>query len=393
MRLYVHDFGGYAFPFALSRALAARGHTVRHAWCASLQTTPPGAEGQAAVPGLTLAGLDLGRPLAKYQFATRWRQERAYGRLAARDLSAFRPDAVLSGNTPLDAQARLLAAAHRCGARFAFWLQDLIGVAAERLLREKVPVAGAAVGRYYLRLEQRLLRRSDAVVAITDDFRPLLSRWGVAPGRVAVVENWAPLAELPVRPPANAWAAAHGLDATVNLVYTGTLGLKHDPALLLALARHLADRPAVRVVVVSQGLGADWLRRHGAGQPNLVVLPYQPRAALPDVLGAAAVLLAVLEPEAGVFSVPSKVLTYLCAGRPLLLAVPSENLAARLVVREGAGRVVPPGDADALTAAAAALLADADARAEMGRRARAYAERAFDVARLADAFEAILSPR
>jgi glycosyltransferase involved in cell wall biosynthesis len=177
------------------------------------------------------------------------------------------------------------------------------------------------------------------------------------------------------------------------VLYAGTLGMKHDPELLAALAERLAAAaPDSRVVVVSQGAGADYLAeaRRSRGLNGLVLLPFQPFEALPDVLASADVLAAVLEPEAGTFSVPSKVLTYLCAGRAVLLSVPPENLAARIVAREGAGRVVPPGHTEAFVEAAAALLADPAGRADAARAARAYAERTFDIEAIADRFEGIL---
>ena len=164
--------------------------------------------------------------------------------------------------------------------------------------------------------------------------------------------------------------------------------MKHDPRLLARLADRLAETdPGARVVVVSEGAGADWLAEHA---PAVTVLPFQPFEALPDVLASATVLTAILEADAAAVSVPSKVLAYLCAARPILLSVPPDNLAARIVAREGAGRIVPPGDADAFAAAGAALLADAEAHAALAAAGRAYAERTFDVARVADRFEAIL---
>ncbi|HKD95954.1 MAG TPA: glycosyltransferase, partial [Gaiellaceae bacterium] len=173
-------------------------------------------------------------------------------------------------------------------------------------------------------------------------------------------------------------------------LYSGTLGFKHDPSLLLELARWAAGHDSV-VVVVSEGPGSDWLAREGADEPGLLLLPYQPYERLPEVLASADVLLALLEPDAGSFSVPSKVLTYLCAARPLLVSVSGDNLAARVVVRSGGGLVVPPKDPEALLAAAAALHADASRRAELGRSARAYAERTFDLERIADRFEQVLA--
>jgi glycosyltransferase involved in cell wall biosynthesis len=253
-------------------------------------------------------------------------------------------------------------------------------------------VFGALAGRYYSALERRILRHSDAIVVITEDFRPILRRWGISMARVTAIENWAPIDDLPIRPQANAWSSAHGLDKKRVLLYSGTLGMKHNPALLLRLAERFRGDEGIRVVVITEGPGAEWLRGHVAAArlDNLLLLPYQPFEVLPDVLGAAEVLLAVLEPDAGVYSVPSKVLTYLCAGRPLLLAVPDENLAARIVARVGAGVVVSPTEPASFVDEAVGLLADEARRVESGQRARAYAEATFDLVRITDRFEGVL---
>ena len=182
MRILSNDFGGYPYPVQLARELARRGHDVLHTHCASLTTTPGGATAPRTddPAGFETRGLALARPLEKYNFGRRFLQEREYGRLVAAAARAFRPDVVLSANTPLDAQAMLLRETRRQRARFVFWLQDIIGIAAERILRAKIPVAGALVGQHYVRLEARLLRQSDHVVTITDDFAPILRGWGVA---------------------------------------------------------------------------------------------------------------------------------------------------------------------------------------------------------------------
>jgi glycosyltransferase involved in cell wall biosynthesis len=133
-------------------------------------------------------------------------------------------------------------------------------------------------------------------------------------------------------------------------------------------------------------------RRDEEGLTNLRLLPFQPYADLPDVLGSADVLLALLEADAGAFSVPSKVLSYLCAGRPLLAAIPSDNLAAQVIRRSGAGFVVEPGDREALIAEAVGMLGDSALREELGGRARQYAEENFDIGVVADRFEPILDP-
>ncbi len=394
MRLVVHDYSGHPFQVQLSRALAARGHEVHHIHAAFFQTPKgPLARRPDDPAGFHPVALDIGRPFAKYSFVRRVRQEIAYGRLVAAEVARIGPHAVISSNMPLDPQAILARACRARGVRFVFWLQDLYSVAIDRVMRRRWPLVGAAIGARYIALERRLLREADAIVAISDDFRPMLERWGVARGRIAVIENWAPLPDMPCRPRRNAWSAAYGLDDRLVFLYAGTLGLKHDPSLLLALARALADRPEARVVVASEGKGADWLAAHRTelAADNLVLLPFQPFDVLPDMLAAADVLAAILEPEAGAFSVPSKVLSYLCAARPILAAMPAENLAARTIALAGAGAVVAPGDAAGFAAAARSLADDGARRARCGDAARAWAESHFDINRIADRFEAVLA--
>ena len=108
-----------------------------------------------------------------------------------------------------------------------------------------------------------------------------------------------------------------------------------------------------------------------------------------QVFASADVLVAILEPDAGVFCVPSKVFSYMCAQRPLLAAIPNDNLAARIVAEENAGLVVDPDDADAFVDAASKLFADA-LREQCGKAARDYAERNFDVDVICDRFCQIL---
>lgn len=401
MRLLIHDYGGYALTIPLSRELARRGHTVLHLY-AGYNTIPRGLlerrEGDPA--GLEFEALYTRQPLDKYSFVRRWQQEREYGRLLAGVIRQWRPQAVLSANTPLDAQAQALAAAREVGARFVFWLQDLLGEAAWRILRRKMPLVGKLVGGYYRALEARLARASDHLVLISADFQPRVAAWGVPSGQVSVIPNWAPLDDLPVSPKANPWSCqaldggALSLAEQFVYLYTGSLALKHNPGLLLALAQRVQALPA-RVVVVSEGPGADWLRKQadGLGVNNLHILNYQPYERLAQVLATADVLVAVLDAEAGAFSVPSKVLSYLCAGRPLLLAVPPENLAGRIVREAQAGVVVSPQDEEGFLAAAVALAQDGAQREAMGRAGRAYAESHFAIQPLADQFEMVCLPQ
>ena len=367
---------------------------VLHLHCGSFRTGK-GAVDDVSDGGLRVEGIALSREFAKYSPWIRFRQEREYGVKASARLREFVPDVVLSANTPLFAQKRLLSETKRLGSRFVFWQQDILGIGIRRVLERRYGRLGAMVGNRLVAFERSLLLASDAVAVISEGFLPTLEQLGIPTDKIYVIENWAPIDELPLRPRANEWARAHGLAGKRVILYSGTLGLKHDPAAIVQLARYFSNQDDVEVVVVSEGRGADWLRRRRDEESlrNLRLLPFQPYADLPDVLASGDVLLTLLEADAGAFSVPSKVLSYLCAGRALLAAVPADNLAAEVVHRSGGGLLVEPGHEAGLVAGATRLLADTGLREELGRRARRYAEENFDVASIGDRFEAILDPR
>ncbi len=394
LRVVVHDYVGHPFQVQLSRELARRGMDVLHVHCGSFRTGK-GAVDDDDIDGLRIEAVVLSREFARYSPWTRFRQEREYGLKASARVREFRPDVVLSANTPLLAQKRLLSETKRLGSRFVFWQQDILGIGIRRALEQRYGRFGTVIGNRFIGLERSLLIRSDAVAVISDGFLPTLEQLRIPTDKVYVIENWAPIDELPLRPRANEWARQQGLVDKRVVLYSGTLGLKHDPEAIMQLARHLSDQDDVEVVVVSEGRGADWLRRRREEErlSNLRLLPFQPYAELPNVLASGDVLLTLLEADAGAFSVPSKVLSYLCAGRALLAAVPSDNLAAEVVRRSGGGVLVEPGDEGGLVANATRLLADAGRREALGRQARRYAEENFDVAGIGDKFEAILAPR
>jgi glycosyltransferase involved in cell wall biosynthesis len=394
MRIIIHDYVGHPFQVQLSRELSRRGHDVLHLYCISF-VTPRGAlarrDGDPA--GFACRGIALSQTIPKTNFVRRFRLEAEYAKGLVAECSAFRPNVVLSANTPSIVQHRLARWCQRHDARLVSWIQDIYGLAAYRLLSRKLPGIGQLVGRYFIALDKSSARQSNAIVVISADFRDVLAAWGVEASRIHVIHNWAPLEEMPLRPRENDWSRAQRLGDGMRFIYSGTLAMKHNPALLLELAR-LLDRSQVgELIVISEGTGVEWLNQQVAklGLKSLRSLGFQPFEALPDVLGSADVLVAILEPDAGVFSVPSKVLSYFCAGRPVLLAVPRENLAARIVVDSGAGLVVEPSDIPGFCATAQELIASRQLRDELGRAGRRYAEAHFEITRIVDRFEAIVS--
>jgi len=395
MRILVNEFCGHAFQIELSRELARRGHNVLHLYFADNLSTPKG-DIESSVQGLSsfaIEGLHVPMKFSKHSILTRRKADIAYGKAASAKVEAFRPDVVISANMPLDAQNILQKAAKRHNAKFVFWLQDVYSSAVRFVLKRKLGPLAGIVASYYEGLEKKLLRSSNAVVCIAPGFQKIATEWGVKPSRAFVIENWAPLDEIRPMEKDNAWAREHGVDRDFCFVYSGTLGMKHRPELLLSLARSLESSGGAKIKVIAGGAGADWLRDNAQGvrKDVLQLLPFQPYNRVPEVMGASDVLIALLDSDAGAFAVPSKILSYLCAGRTLLLAAPRENHAAAVVERANAGIVISPDSADDFLKAATSLRENAGLRARYAANARAYAEKSFNIAGIADRFLEVFS--
>jgi glycosyltransferase involved in cell wall biosynthesis len=339
-----------------------------------------------------VTAISLDRPFKKHSYFIRQFQEIAFGRRLRAAAQAFRPDVVVLSNTPLASLQLVQSDCRRRNIPFVFWLMDLYSVAVHKILSKRMPVIGDVIGQGYRWLEKRQLVCSDKIILISEGFRQILDEWSIKPGKIEVMPLWAPLEEIPVREKDNPWSRRLRLVDTTNIIYSGTLGLKHNPAALSDLARKYKDRSDLRVIVISEGLGADFLEKVKAQDKlhNLVLLPFQPFEEMPNVLGAADIVITLLEPDAGAFSCPSKVLTYLCAGRAQVGAIPEVNRAARVIRESGGGVSVPPLDSQVFLDAVDRLVADPAERAGLGRMARLYAEREFDIRRLGEEFEGYL---
>jgi len=376
------DYGNYPFLFDLAANWPAQLGRMSYLFGMSQVARNTAASGVGEVrSGGIVFGL-RSEHAAPDHFLARHRAEARAARAAVEQLDRLNPDIVIGANNPLDIQAQIANWCRRRGRPFVFWLQDLRGLAMKSILKKRIPFLGAAVAAHYMSSEKRLLRRSAHVISIAEEFLPHVLSSGLPANRVSVIPNWAPLSRIPLRPKDNAWSRATGLSRQRVLLYSGNLGMKHNPAILLALCESLKSQPDTSVAVVAEGVGAAWLAEKAKerGLGNLCLRPFVTTEELPDVLGTADACIALLESDAAAYSVPSKIWTYFCAGKPLILSIPEDNQAALIVKKVGAGASNSPTDERRFVANCLDMLAKTpDERAAIGARGRAYAESNFNM--------------
>lgn len=124
---------------------------------------------------------------------------------------------------------------------------------------------------------------------------------------------------------------------------------------------------------VGDGADCGRIQRRAAAMKldNVRFLPLLDQNDFRGLLAASGICLVTQQQSVSEIAFPSKIVTYLAAGRPIIASVNSECEVARVVRESGAGRVVDAEEPEALSGALQELR-NADLL-QFGERAREYA--------------------
>jgi colanic acid biosynthesis glycosyl transferase WcaI len=238
-------------------------------------------------------------------------------------------------------------------------------------------------------LERFCLRQSAVIHIISDAFRPGLRALGVPDEKMALVYNWVDTGLIKSLPKDNAFSREYHLTDRFVILYAGNIGLSQGLEYVLTAAEHLVDHPDFLFVFVGDGGGREKLvdQAEKSYLSNVLFLPFQPRQRLSEILASADVALITLKRGMGAGSLPSKTLSGLASGRPLVVSVDEGSDTWNLVKQAEAGLCVPPEDPSALAQAILSLAQNPELCQCMGKNGRAWAEKYHSPQAAAEKFE------
>ena len=287
-------------------------------------------------------------------------------RLAGRPVDAV----FVYGTSPILQALGALAVGRIKRAAVVIWVQDL--------WPESLEVTGYVKWAPALALVRRIVsfiyRKADLLLVQSEAFCAEVAPMAGATPVVYFPNPGERLAEADEEQPALT------LPPGFNVVFTGNLGTVQALPTILDAAEQLRDIEDLRFVLIGSGSRADWLASEVSRRELLnVLLPgrFAPES-MPGIFAQASALLLTLSKSAILAkTVPSKLQSYLAAGRPVIAAIDGEG--ARIVETSEAGLAVPAEDADALARQVRNLYCASPARrAEMGEAGRRYYATHFD---------------
>jgi glycosyltransferase involved in cell wall biosynthesis len=376
--------------YELARRLVERGHrvTIVSRDTRRLEAGRDEAPGGRVVAREQVDGIDvlyLNVPYAnRYPTAVRLASFTAFT-VAASVAGALerKPDVVFASSTPLTIGIAGLLTARAKRVPFVFEIRDLWPA---------VPVAmgelrSAAAIRSAEWLERRLYAEAKRIVVLSEGSREELERRGIPEEKLVFIPNAADLDVFRPDVVNDSFRASLGLEGRFVALYAGAMGRAYGLDQLVDAAATLLRLGDEQMTIVAVGDGGERQRLEERAAAlrlgNLRFLPPVPKEELAGIVGAADVTLTIFAPHPILETTsPNKFFDSLAAGKPVVVNL--DGWLRRLVEEHGAGLWVPAGNAEAL-AGALSVLAGNPARVEqMGRNARALAEREFGRDEMAD---------
>lgn len=220
------------------------------------------------------------------------------------------------------------------------------------------------------------LKKSDRMLVVGEDMRKRLVRKGFPSARITRTHNWADLEFIRPLSKKNSFIEKYQLEGKFVVLYAGNFGRIYNFDDLLSAAEMLKGYQKIIFVMVGKGALRETIlhQTRSRGLANVLIVPFEPRSRLPEVLASADVSVVLLRKGMAGLSVPSKIYSLLASGRPILACVEEESDIARMVRESNSGFAVPPGDPKELAGAVRRLFENPDLRNTLGQNARRYAE-------------------
>jgi colanic acid biosynthesis glycosyl transferase WcaI len=251
------------------------------------------------------------------------------------------------------------------------------------------------LGRLLETFEFAAYRRAAGAVVLCQAFRDALSTHGFAADRVKIVRSPVDLERIRPVPAHPEFRTRWGVPRNAFVVlFAGSMGLKQGMTNIVEAAAILrATSPNIRWVLVGDGetkSGVLQLIERLNLQHNVRMLPFESEAKMSEMFASADVLLLNQLASVKDTVIPSKLLTYMAAGRPVIAAVSQSSQGAEILRDAGGGLIVQPEQPQALADGVSELEADSMRLEAWGKLNRHYAEANFDQTRILASLEASL---
>lgn len=257
-------------------------------------------------------------------------------------------------------------------APLVLWVQDI--------WPEALVATGFIKSRWILRMVELAVRYiyrfSDLVLIPSEGFRASVERWANKRKLIRFFPNTAEDASLRIERSAAYAPIAEEIAASFAIVFAGNIGTAQSCETIVSAAKLLQCHDSIKFYLVGSGSMANSTRQdiEDCRLTNVIMTGQVPAEDMTLIFASASVLLLTLRNESSLAAtIPSKLQSYLAAGKPIIASCNGE--AASVVRKANAGLVCPAEDPLTLANAVLSLFQlTPEERARLGKNGRAHYE-------------------
>lgn len=255
-------------------------------------------------------------------------------------------------------------------APLVLWVQDI--------WPDALVATGFIKSRWILRMVglavRYIYRFSDSILIQSEGFRASVERWANDKEKIHFYPNTAENAPVELASACQDMSVAKDVAQSFSIVFAGNIGTAQSCETIIEAARLLQGAQDIRFYLVGNGNMADSIAKNISNSrlKNVVMTGRVPAEDMASIYASASVLLLTLRADPALSAtIPSKLQSYLAAGKPIIVSSNGES--ADVVIKANAGLACPAGDAEALAKAVLRLYEmPPEERAGLGENGRKH---------------------
>jgi colanic acid biosynthesis glycosyl transferase WcaI len=225
-------------------------------------------------------------------------------------------------------------------------------------------------------------RRAALISTLTEGMRQRIADKGIDAGKIVLFPPRADasLYGLRQRVSPDRFRQRYGLEGKLIISHSGNMGVKQGLGVVLEAAEHSRERRDLCYLFVGDGAMRTQLEEQARlrGLENVRFLPLLNDDEFAEMLAATDVALVTQQKIVSDIVFPSKTVTLLSAGCPVIASVNAASEVASAVRRSSAGVVIEPERSDLLWQAIEEMVANPERLAAMSLEAEKFARQSWD---------------
>jgi len=209
---------------------------------------------------------------------------------------------------------------------------------------------GGMLSQIYMWFDQQVCSAAAGILVLSQGFkRHCIKTRGVQENNILLAPIFVNTEIIHPFQEENGWRKEHDIgDDQFIVLFSGTMGYVSGLEILGDVMEYIPPDSNILFICIGEGPLKPDIEKLAQKRSDIICLPFQSDEEYLKALGAANLALLTMQPNCGQGSVPSKMYTYMAAGKPVLSNAPPESENTLLLKQVQCGFIVPPNDPEAL---------------------------------------------